>query len=214
MEGPPPAIVHEDASCIVVDKPAGRLSVPGRGALATQCVAVDLQALRPLAQVVHRLDMATSGLLLFANGPYWQRTYSRLFAARAIDKGYVARVHGRLGSAPGDTGAIALPLAPDWPNRPRQRVDPQHGKPSLTHWRVLAHDPAGAWTTLALSPVTGRSHQLRVHLLAIGHPIVGDALYDAPRAAAAPRLMLHAASLAFDHPLLGERLHLQAPLPF
>jgi tRNA pseudouridine32 synthase / 23S rRNA pseudouridine746 synthase len=197
----------------VVDKPAGQLSVPGRGPLAAGSVASQLQARWPEALTVHRLDMATSGLLLFARGPALQRRFSTMFAERAIDKRYVAIVHGRLGAAPGSTGSIALPLAADWPNRPRQRVDEVQGKPSLSHWEVLAHDPAGAWTRLALRPVTGRSHQLRVHLMAIGHPIVGDGLYGPPDAAA-PRLMLHAEGLAFQHPVEDRTITLHAEAPF
>lgn len=188
--------------------------MPGRGPLADGSVAGWVQTRWPEARVVHRLDMATSGLLLFARGADWQRFYSGLFAQRQIDKSYTARVHGRLGLAPDDTGEIDLPIAPDWPNRPRQQVDRLRGRPSLTRWCTVAHDPEGAWTRLSLTPLTGRTHQLRVHLQAIGHPIVGDPLYG-PAPPAAERLMLHAEGLAFDHPLPGRgRLLLQAATPF
>jgi tRNA pseudouridine32 synthase/23S rRNA pseudouridine746 synthase len=208
-------LVHEDGACVVVDKAVGQLSVPGRGVLAEGSVAERVQACWPDAKVVHRLDMATSGLLLFARGLDHQRAFSRMFAQRAVAKSYAAVVRGQLGSAPGDRGEIALPLAADWPNRPRQKVDVLNGKPCLTHWQVLAHGLAAGWTRLALNPVTGRSHQLRVHLLAIGHPILGDALYCPDQATAeAPRLMLHAESLAFVHPVHGTTLALHAPAPF
>lgn len=196
----------------MVDKAAGQLSVPGRGALAQGSTAGDVQARWPEALIVHRLDMATSGLLLFARGPALQRRFSAMFAAREVTKRYVTVVHGRLGEAPGSSGHIDLPLAADWPNRPRQRVDPVGGKPSLTRWEVLAHDPAGAWTRLALFPITGRSHQLRVHLMAIGHPMVGDELYGPSDSA--PRLMLHAERLGFAHPIDDRPIDLHAPVPF
>jgi tRNA pseudouridine32 synthase/23S rRNA pseudouridine746 synthase len=205
-------VVHEDEACAVVLKPAGLLSVPGRGALAAGSLAEQVQQRWPEARVVHRLDMATSGLLLFARGLHWQRVFSRLFAERAIEKHYVAIVRG---DPAAEAGEIALPLAADWPNRPRQHVDLSKGKPARTRWQVLARDPAGTRTRLALQPLTGRTHQLRVHLAEIGHPILGDALYSPDSAAAeAPRLMLHAQGLAFVHPLHGVRLQLHAPAPF
>lgn len=212
---PPVHLVHADDALLVVLKPAGQLSVPGKGALAEGSLAGQVQARWPDAKVVHRLDMATSGLLLFGRGVAWQRVLSRMFAERQVAKRYVAVVHGRLGHQVGASGEIDLPLAADWPHRPRQHVDAAHGKPSLTRWQVLAHDPAGAWTRAALSPVTGRSHQLRVHLLAIGHPILGDALYGVGMAASAsPRMLLHAESLSFRHPATGNALTVFAPAPF
>lgn len=208
----PPEVVHVDTALIVAVKPAGLLSVPGRGDDRQDCLAARVQAAWPDALVVHRLDMATSGLILFARGKAAQRALGDAFAARAVDKGYVAVVAGLL--AP-DAGTIDLPLAVDWPNRPRQHVDPVHGKPSCTRWTVLAHDGAARTTRVGLSPVTGRSHQLRVHLQAIGHPILGDALYapDAVRDAA-PRLLLHAQSLALRHPDDGRPLHFTLPPEF
>ncbi|WP_418320245.1 RluA family pseudouridine synthase [Piscinibacter sakaiensis] len=210
-----PPILHLDETCIVVDKPAGCPSVPGRGALADGSVAQQVQAVFPEALVVHRLDMATSGVLLFARGAHWQRHYSIEFAQRRIAKQYAALVEGRLGNAVGDFGVIDLPLSADWPNRPRQRIDQAAGKPSLTHWRSVAFDAAGLSTRLALTPVTGRSHQLRVHLLAIGHPIIGDALYGSGDSGPPQRrLMLHACSLAWWHPLRGCDIGVESPVPF
>ncbi len=189
-------VLYADDALVVVDKPAGLLAVPGRGEQRQDCVAARVQARFADALVVHRLDQATSGLMVLARGAVAQRALSRAFAERRVAKGYTAIVGGRLA---GTAGTIELPLAADWPNRPRQRVDALRGKPSTTHWRVLRHDDAAGTTRVELEPHTGRSHQLRVHLLAIGHPIVGDALY-APPALAAPRLMLHASSLALPHP--------------
>ena len=205
-------LLHVDAACLVVVKPAGLLSVPGRGEHQQDCVAARVRAQFEDALVVHRLDMATSGLMLFARGLDAQRTLNRAFAQREVHKRYVAIVHGRVDPAEGE---IDLPLLADWPNRPLQKVDAAHGKPSLTRYRVLAHDAAANTTRVGLDPVTGRAHQLRLHLLAIGHPILGDALY-APAAvqALASRLLLHAQSLTFAHPATGEPLRLECDAPF
>jgi tRNA pseudouridine32 synthase/23S rRNA pseudouridine746 synthase len=162
----------------------------------------------PDARVVHRLDEATSGVLLFARGAAVQRSLSLAFAERQVSKRYEAVVRGR---PEGDQGEIDLPLAADWPRRPRQQVDRVRGKPSLTHWLVLDHDAAADTTRLRLEPVTGRSHQLRVHLQAIGHPIVGDTLYDGP---AGPRLLLHACELNLAHPFHLRMLSLACEVPF
>lgn len=198
-------ILFVDEHLLAIDKPAGLLSVPGR--VEPDCAWARVRASHDDALVVHRLDMATSGLLLFARGPAMQSLLGRAFAARAVRKGYVAEVQGLVCE---DAGTIALPLAANWPNRPLQRVDHERGKPSTTHWRVLARDATRGTTRLALEPLTGRSHQLRVHLQAIGHAIVGDALYGAPGA----RLMLHAEQLELAHPATGEPLRLLAPVPF
>ncbi len=197
-------LLHLDEACVVVDKPAGLLSVPGRGPDKQDCAARRVQAGVPDALVVHRLDMATSGLWLMARGLPMQRAFSRAFEQRDADKRYVAVVAGRL-AAP-DTadgwGEIDLPLAADWPRRPLQKVDAEHGRPSRTRWRVLAQE--GDNTRLELAPLTGRSHQLRVHLLALGHPILGDALYAPPEVQArSPRLLLHACRLSLPDPLGG-----------
>ncbi len=206
-----------DAHCIVVRKPAGLLCVPGRGADKQDCLAARVQVLHADALVVHRLDMATSGLWLMARGPEAQRRLSRAFAEREVGKRYCAVVAGRL-AAPDSAdgwGLIDLPLAADWPNRPRRIIDAERGKPSQTRWRVLGEPAGGQTTRLELEPITGRSHQLRVHLLALGHPILGDALYAPPEvAAAAPRLLLHASALRFAHPSSGAPLALADPPPF
>lgn len=205
-------LVFADAALLVVNKPAGLLSVPGRGPDKDDCLARRVQARYPDALIVHRLDMETSGLVLLARGSEMQRRLSRLFQQRLVAKGYVAVVDGTPAAS---EGVIELPLIADWPNRPRQKVDLAAGKPSLTRWRRLADDPARAATRLALEPETGRTHQLRVHLQAIGHPILGDALYASPAAQAkADRLLLHADFLAFAHPASGDPLRLSCPAPF
>ena len=201
-------VVYADEALIALDKPAGLLAVPGRGPDKQDCLAVRVQTLYPDARVVHRLDMATSGLLLMARGPHAQRQLGMAFAQRCVHKRYVAVVEGVVPHAEGE---IDLPLAPDWPQRPRQRVDPTHGKPSLTRYRVLSVDHTLRRTRLCLEPVTGRSHQLRVHLLAIGHRIVGDTLYGA---APHERLLLHASELALEHPVSGATVRLQSEAPF
>ncbi|HMR69476.1 MAG TPA: RluA family pseudouridine synthase [Rubrivivax sp.] len=198
--------LHLDAHLIAVDKPAGLLAVPGR--TEPDCLAARVQAVWADARVVHRLDMATSGLMLFARGAAAQRRLGDAFAARLVHKGYVAIVGGLVDA---DVGEIDLPLAADWPRRPLQRVDHERGRPSLTRWRVLARDATGGRTRLRLEPVSGRSHQLRVHLQAIRHPIVGDTLYGGAPAA---RLMLHAAELIVPHPADGRRLPLASAPPF
>jgi tRNA pseudouridine32 synthase/23S rRNA pseudouridine746 synthase len=203
------AFVFVDDHLVVLDKPAGMLSVPGRGADKHDCAATRVQQRFADALIVHRLDMATSGLLLMARGAPVQRLLSIAFERRAIGKRYVAVVRGRL---PADSGDIDLPLAADWPRRPRQKVDPREGKPSLTRYRCLAHDAAADTTRVLLEPVTGRSHQLRVHLAALGNPIVGDALYGAGEPA--PRLMLHASELSFPHPASGQDVRLVSAPPF
>lgn len=207
-----PRLWHLDDHLVVVEKPAGLLAVPGRGADKQDCLASRVQALHPDALVVHRLDMATSGLWMMARGGQAQRDLSRAFERREVDKRYEAVVDGIV---EGDDGTIALPLAADWPHRPRQVVDHERGRPSETRWRVLARDEAARTTRVELNPVTGRSHQLRVHLMAIGHPILGDALYASLTAQAkAARLLLHASQLRFAHPATGALLELRSAPPF
>jgi len=204
-----------DAQLLVVAKPAGLLSVPGRGEDKQDCLVSRLHADRPDALVVHRLDMATSGLMVFARDPATQAALGRAFAERRVFKRYVAVVGGRPDTGDIDDegwSVIALPLVADWPRRPLQKVDHAAGKASTTRWRALAHDPATDTTRVELEPLTGRTHQLRVHLLAIGHPILGDALYG--DAAGAPRLLLHARSLAFAHPSTGQALRFDHEAPF
>ncbi len=201
-------MLYADEALLVVCKPAGLLAVPGRGAAGADNLHARLLALHADTLVVHRLDMATSGLMVFARGAAAQRTLSMAFEARRVDKRYEAVVEGVVA---GDEGEISAPLAADWPNRPRQQVDAAAGKPSLTQWRVLQRQADA--TRLALTPVTGRTHQLRVHLQHIGHPVRGDALY-APPPLLATRLLLHATQLAFDHPTSGSRLSFNSPAPF
>jgi tRNA pseudouridine32 synthase/23S rRNA pseudouridine746 synthase len=190
-------VLHADAGLIVADKPAGLLAVPGRGEAGRDNLATRAQALFADALVVHRLDMATSGLMLFARGAAAQRQLSVAFARGDVAKQYVAVVEGSL---PEESGTIDAPLAADWPNRPRQLVDTFGGKPSSTRWQVLSR--GDGHTRLRLEPLTGRTHQLRVHLQWIGHPIRGDALY-APEPLRAARLLLHACRLELMHPLTG-----------
>ena len=213
MPTEPPDINHLDAACLVAVKTAGLLAVPGLGENGQRCLSAQVQALYADALVVHRLDMATSGLMLFARGAEAQRCLSAAFANRDVHKRYIAVVHGRIEQA---DGVIDLPLMADWPNRPMQKVDLLHGKPSLTRYRVLGFDAAAHTTRLELEPVTGRAHQLRVHLLAIGHPIVGDALYGPPAdALAAPRrMLLHATRLVFPHPVAGTLTEVRSTPPF
>ena len=207
---PPP--LHADDAVLAFDKPAGLLCVPGRGEDKQDCLSRRVQAQCPEAQVVHRLDMATSGIVLMARGAAVQRLLGIAFAERRVEKRYIAVVCGQLAD---DEGEIDLPLGADWPNRPLQKVDHSDGKPSVTRYRVLARDAAANTTRVELQPVTGRSHQLRVHLLALGHPILGDALY-APAAvlAAVPRLLLHACAVRLTHPLRDEPLSIDCPPPF
>lgn len=202
----PPTLLHVDEACIVADKPAGLLAVPGR--TESDSLATRVRALHPDARIVHRLDQATSGLMLFARGAVAQRVLGMAFEARQVHKRYIAVVEG-LPAA--DAGEIDAPLAADWPRRPRQRVDAVGGKPSLTRWHVLRRDADSAW--LELEPLSGRTHQLRVHLAHLGHPIRGDRLY-APPPWRAERLLLHASELAFEHPLTGQRLLLRCAPPF
>ncbi len=205
------AILHADEHLLVLDKPAGLLSVPGRGADKQDCLSARVQAGFPEALTVHRLDMATSGLMLMARSKAMQAALGRLFEQRRIDKAYEAVLEGRLEA---DAGFVELPLICDWPRRPRQRVCFTHGKPSLTEFRCLGRE-GGQRSRVRLLPHTGRSHQLRVHMQAIGHPILGDELYASPAGhAASPRLLLHACRLAFVHPATGVWLELESPVPF
>ena len=205
-------LVHVDHSLVVVNKPEGLLSVPGRGDDRQDCMVHRVQQRFPEALTVHRLDMATSGLLVFARGEAMQRALSVLFQDRQVDKRYVAVVKGLLVQ---DQGEVDLPLSADWPNRPRQMVCFERGKPSQTRYEVLARDLGQGETRVALTPITGRSHQLRVHMLALGHPMLGDPFYgDADSQARAPRLLLHAAALSLTHPQTGERMHWSSAPPF
>ena len=204
-------LLYDDSHFLVVNKPAGVLSVPGRGADKQDCVLTRLKTTHPTAMVVHRLDMATSGLMVFGLHSDSQRALSMLFEARRVHKQYLAWVDGLLPVSE-TWQTIDLPLIADWPNRPLQKVDAK-GKPSVTQWRCLKHNADLNVSLLALHPLTGRSHQLRVHLQAIGHAILGDALY-APALKSEHGLMLHASELGFVHPFTKESVHWQSAPPW
>ena len=205
-------LIHADPSLLVVNKPSGLLSVPGRGADKQDCLIARVQADYPDALIVHRLDFDTSGLLVVARGKAVHRELSILFAQRAVAKRYVAVVAGQLAQA---SGEVDLPLIVDWPNRPLHKVDHETGKPSLTRYRVIAHDADRDCSRVELIPETGRTHQLRVHMLALGHVILGDPLYaDTQQRSRADRLLLHAETLAFTHPVSAEALSFTCTAPF
>ncbi|MFQ3235079.1 MAG: tRNA pseudouridine32 synthase/23S rRNA pseudouridine746 synthase [Paraglaciecola sp.] len=203
-------IVFKDEHFLVLNKPSDLLSVPGKGIERQDCLQHRVQRVYPTATIVHRLDMATSGLLVMALNKAAHRHISRQFELRQTHKTYIAKVYGQVS---GDEGCVDLPLICDWPNRPKQMVCLQSGKPAQTLWRVLARSKQD--TRLELSPITGRSHQLRVHMLSLGHPILGDRLY-APHQALqlAPRLQLHAQSLGFMHPYHEGNVSFFAAAPF
>lgn len=202
-------VVYEDAQLLVLDKPPGLLSVPGKGPDKQDCLSARAVARYPDALVVHRLDMSTSGLLLMARGTAMQRALGIAFAAREVHKRYEAVVDGVPDTADHPDGwtEIDAPIAADWPRRPLRVIDAS-GQPSLTRWRLIVQLPERSASHLLLEPVTGRTHQLRVHLASIGHPILGDMLYgDAGIQQRAGRLMLHATELALIHPVSGESMH-------
>ena len=203
-------VLHEDRDLVFVDKPSGLLSVPGKPEAHWDCVEYRVRQAFPGVRLVHRLDMDTSGVMVFARSVEAQRLVNMEFQQRRVGKIYVARVAG---SVEGESGLIDLPLITDWPRRPLQKVCREHGKPSRTRWRVLEREEGA--TRLELQPETGRSHQLRVHLLEIGHPILGDPFY-APEHLyrAEPRLLLHAEKLTLRHPGTGEAIEISAPCPF
>lgn len=208
-------LLYQDDVFLILNKPSGLLSVPGRGEDKQDCLSARVQAQFSDALVVHRLDMATSGLLLMARGLGAQRSLNAAFENRQVTKRYVACVAGLL---PIDSQwqTIDLPILVDWPNRPLRTIHPE-GQPSVTRWRCIANENETFQGTsrLELEPLTGRSHQLRVHLQALGHPIAGDSLYAPLEVhALAPRLLLHACSLSFRHPLSGEALQFQCPADF
>ncbi len=203
-------VLYHDARLLVVDKPAGLPAVPGRGPDKQDCLVTRLQPQYPGLAVVHRLDWATSGVLLFALDADAQRNLSQQFADRLVEKQYAAVVRGEPSE---DHGAIDLPLRKDLDHPPRHCVDLVQGKPARTDWRVIAR--LGDRSRLELRPLTGRSHQLRLHLQSIGHPILGDALYADPAALAlSPRLLLHAERLTFFHPDDGRPITVESPAPF
>lgn len=203
-------IVYEDAEVLALDKPSGLLSVPGKGEHLADCLIARVQAVFPHALLVHRLDRDTSGVMIFGLSPHAQRHLGLQFEKRQMKKTYVARVWGHVDA---DSGTVDLPLCVDWPNRPRQHVDFENGKNALTDWKVLRRDADGT-TRVRLMPQTGRSHQLRVHMLEIGHPILGDPFYAEGPAADYPRLMLHAEELRLRSPADGRGIRIRAKTPF
>jgi tRNA pseudouridine32 synthase/23S rRNA pseudouridine746 synthase len=203
-------IIFVDDDIIVVNKPSGLLSVPGRELHHRDSVTSRLMRVLPSTVVVHRLDMDTSGIMLFALTKAAQSHISRQFQQRTTSKSYLARVLGRPAT---DSGSVDLPLICDWPNRPLQKVCYNDGKPSLTHWRVLSGDEQSS--LIELTPITGRSHQLRVHMQQIDHPILGDRFYGKPTAVAmTERLQLHAHRLEIIHPTTSQPINFVAPCPF
>ncbi|HJV24588.1 MAG TPA: RluA family pseudouridine synthase [Aromatoleum sp.] len=209
-----PAILFADDAIVVADKPAGLLSQPARGEERQDCLEARVQALYDDALLVHRLDMATSGLILLARGPEMLRRMNAAFAQRTVGKRYVASVHGHVTN---DSGEIDLPLAADPDNNPRQIVDAVNGRRALTRYRVVARSGEGAdaVSRMELKPVTGRTHQLRVHLMSLGHPILGDVLYAPPESAVLnARMHLHAAWIAFIHPERRVPMTFESVVPF
>lgn len=202
-------IIHEDDELILVNKPAGLLSVPGKGAHLADCLLARLQHTFAEALLVHRLDMDTSGVMVFARSAHAQRHLGLQFEKRHVKKTYVARVWGEMTER---EGHIDLPLIVDWPNRPRQHVNYETGKPAQTDWRRVRIEEGT--TRVRLMPKTGRSHQLRVHMREIGHPILGDPFYATGAARDFPRLMLHSEALKLRHPDGGKGLLFRAPAPF
>lgn len=203
-------VLHEDAELVLVDKPSGLLSVPGKPEAHWDCVEHRVREAFPGARLIHRLDLETSGVMVFARSHASQKHVNRQFERREVAKVYQARVTGKVAA---DEGEIDLPLVADWPRRPLQKVCHETGKPARTRWRVVAREAAA--TRLELHPETGRSHQLRVHLAEIGHPILGDPFYAPDEIwRAVPRLQLHAVSLTLRHPATGAELTVSAPLPF
>ncbi len=205
----PLQVLHMDHEILLVDKPAGLLSVPGRGEHLADCLLARVQTAFPDALLVHRLDRDTSGVMVFALTPGAQRHLGLQFERRHMKKTYIARVWGRMAER---TGEVDLPLIVDWPNRPLQMVDHERGKPAQTTWRVARFDENT--TRVRLYPRTGRSHQLRVHMKEIGHPILGDPFYATGEARKAPRMMLHAESLRLRHPDGGKAISYSSPCPF
>jgi tRNA pseudouridine32 synthase/23S rRNA pseudouridine746 synthase len=212
-------MVFADDHLLVLNKPSGLLSVPGRGEDKQDCLIVRAQSQWPDALTVHRLDMATSGLVVIARGPQVQRTLSQAFALREVHKTYEAVVNGILRSEDSSrTDAwhdIQMPLLIDWPNRPKSKIDWDHGKPSHTQWRIKSGPPCESATRVEMKPLTGRTHQLRLHMMAIGHAILGDSLYATPEILAkSPRLLLHARELQFRHPVTAEWMAFESTVPF
>ncbi|WP_422030329.1 RluA family pseudouridine synthase [Roseovarius sp.] len=205
----PIKVLHEDHEIVVVDKPSGLLSVPGKGEHLADCLLSRVQEAYPMALLVHRLDRDTSGVMIFALSPHAQRHLGLQFEKRQVKKTYVARVWGKLEPR---KGTVDLPLIVDWPNRPKQMVCHETGKAAVTDWRVQRYGEGE--TRVRLMPKTGRSHQLRVHMLAMGHPILGDPFYAEGAARDFPRLMLHSEELRLRHPDGGAGMTFRSVAPF
>lgn len=211
---PPPAgplpLLHIDDDLLVLDKPSGLLTVPGNRPERADCLESRVQAEYPEARIIHRLDMDTSGVIVLARTAHAQRHIGLQFEKRQTRKAYEALVWGEMSEA---AGQVDQPLITDWPNRPKQHIDPEHGRHAITNWKAL--ERGDGWTRVSLSPLTGRSHQLRVHMTHLGHPILGDNLYAHAQALAArPRLCLHAKCLGLRHPADGRTLEFDSPVPF
>jgi tRNA pseudouridine32 synthase / 23S rRNA pseudouridine746 synthase len=203
-------VVYHDEYLLVLDKPSGLLAVPGRGPELQDCLSARVQTVLPGALVVHRLDRDTSGLIVMALDADTQRALSHQFAARTVEKQYTAVVFGCPASA---EGTVDLPIRKDFERPPRHKIAPLDGRPAMTHWRLI--EPRANHSRLDVRPVTGRSHQIRLHLATLGHPILGDNLYAHAKARAmSPRLLLHAAQLSLTHPATGERMAWSARCPF
>lgn len=202
-------VLHEDHQILIVNKPAGLLSVPGKTPDLADCLIARLEIAYPQVLLVHRLDRDTSGVMVFALTPHAQRHLGLQFEKRQTKKTYLARVAGRMEPK---TGTVDLPLIVDWPNRPLQMVDPENGKPAVTDWRVMK--ASDVESRVQLYPLTGRSHQLRVHMLSLGHPILGDPLYASETAEQYPRMMLHAEELRLRHPDGGAGMKFRVKAPF
>lgn len=202
-------VIHLDHALLVVNKPSGLLSVPGRGPLLADCLISRIQADYPTALLVHRLDRDTSGVMVFALSSHAQRHLGLQFEKRQTQKTYVARVWGQMVA---QSGTVDLPIIVDWPNRPRQMICHETGRAAQTDWQVIKR--GAQETRVKLSPKTGRSHQLRVHMLALGHPILGDPFYGTSESQAAARLMLHSHRLRLRHPDGGDLMDFRAKIPF
>lgn len=206
----PIEVIHQDDHVLVVDKPAGLLSVPGRLPEHKDSLISRIQEQWPTALTVHRLDMETSGVVIFALSKAAQSHLARQFQERLTEKTYIARIWGQTETS---EGLIDVPLICDWPNRPKQKIDHEHGKAAQTHWRVLESEPKT--TLVELKPITGRSHQLRVHMLHLGHPIVGDRLYaTGDTLSFSDRLQLHSQSLTICTESKTAPKTFQTPVPF
>jgi len=205
-------ILYQDDALLIVDKPAELLTVPGRGVDKQDCLINRIKLDEPNARIVHRLDMSTSGIVIIAKHHQAQAAMGQLFERREIHKKYTAVVSGELKALQGE---VNLPLISDWPNRPKQKIDYEVGKAAQTHYEVIKHDQKENITRITLTPITGRTHQLRVHMLALGHPILGDNLYapDAIRDKS-ERLLLHACAISFIHPLDSTPVNINAAAPF